>query len=50
MSNFGYNNLSFPSTIEQIMHLTFDTIESSPKDSAQRNLTTQESWNIRALS
>jgi hypothetical protein len=51
MSNFGDNNLSFPSTIEQIMHLTYDTIGSSSKTaSAQGNLTTQESWKIQALS
>jgi hypothetical protein len=42
MSNFGYNNLSFPSTTKQTMHLTCDTIESSPKTNyAQKNLTTQ---------
>jgi hypothetical protein len=42
MSNFAYNNLSFPSTTKQTMHLTCHTIESSPKTNyAQRNLTTQ---------
>lgn len=51
MSNFGDNNLSFPSTTKQIMHLTYDTIESSPKiDSTQGNLIAQESWRIQALS
>jgi hypothetical protein len=51
MSNFGDNNLSFPSTTKQIMHLTYDTIESSPKiDSTQGNLIAQKSWRIQALS
>jgi hypothetical protein len=41
--HFG-DNLSFPSTIEQIMHLTYDTIEFSPKTNfAQGNLTAQDS-------
>jgi hypothetical protein len=51
MSNFGDNNLSFPSTTTQIMHLTCGTIESYPKTNyGQRNLTTQVmSFVIRPL-
>jgi hypothetical protein len=44
MSNFDDNNLSFPSTTKQVIHLTYDTIESSPKIySTHGNLTVEES-------